>query len=285
MIERLGAIESGEWCKSREPMIRDYVAGTATEESARQVNEHLRHCRGCSSLTARLRSHLHEFGAVAAVLASGNAESFSASFVDRIIATWDGLRLSVAEKVDQASAAVGSIASSGGLRGSGAAGAGVLAKLAGVGGGGKAALACLGVTAAAGACVATGVIPEVPMRGVLAELRRDGPAEFAKAEVTRGTPTAPAVALGEPFPLRFHRRNRQRSRARGAAALARALAGAAEEPTAPAAPIAASRPKRSSTPCASAAAPTPPPAPPTPSSSGSSGSSGQGSIAAEEFGP
>ena len=62
LIGSLRSVESGEWCESREPLIRDLVAGTADESTRRQAQQHLDHCRACSDLAARLSGHLHEMG-------------------------------------------------------------------------------------------------------------------------------------------------------------------------------------------------------------------------------
>ncbi len=282
LLERLEQIESGEWCRSREPMLRDYVAGTATEETRLQVTEHLRHCRGCSSLAATLRSHLHELGAVGAVVATTDLGSASASLSERLVASWHGVRGAAAEKIDQAAAAVGNIAGTGGLRGSGVAGAGVIAKLASLGGAGKAALACIGVTAAAGACVATGVVPDIPIRNVLPEMRGgEGGVGNDHARPQRTVAATPAVTLG---------------REESPTAPPTDPPSEPEDPVPPEppspepsdpveqiTPVAVSPAQEEFDPMASAPAAAPEPAPAPPQTGGTS--SGSGSIASEEFGP
>jgi RNA polymerase sigma factor (sigma-70 family) len=290
LIERLDQVESGEWCRSREPLIRDYVAGTADEATRLQVIEHLRHCRACSSLAANLDEHLHEIGALAAVLATVAGPSHfgaaTASILDRILAAWHGLRAGLGEKLDQASVAVGNVASSGAFRGSGAAGAGVAAKLAGFGGAGKAGLACLGVTAAAGACVATGVVPSPPIRDLLpATHRADAEDQDARAERAAGSATAPAaVGLGRgDLPAAL---STSSPRDEGSPATEQArepLPDPVEEPQLPAAtppaavefdPVAAA-PTTASAPSQSSPQPS--------AANGTSG--GTSSVAGEEFGP
>jgi DNA-directed RNA polymerase specialized sigma24 family protein len=60
MIDRFRSLETGEWCSTREPLLRDYVAGTADEDERRQALEHIAHCRACHGLVTRLHSDLHE---------------------------------------------------------------------------------------------------------------------------------------------------------------------------------------------------------------------------------
>ena len=45
IIERFRSVETGEWCETREPLLRDYVAGTADDDQRRQALEHIAHCR------------------------------------------------------------------------------------------------------------------------------------------------------------------------------------------------------------------------------------------------
>ena len=144
LIERLRLVESGEWCATREPLLRDYVAGTASEEERLQAEHHLRHCRACSTLASRLTGELHDLGAgVALAGAAGLVGGGTFGFAERL----GGL-------LESGRAAIGSSA----------AGAGAATKVA-LGGGGKALLACLGTGAAATVCVAAGVVPGVDLGG------------------------------------------------------------------------------------------------------------------------
>ena len=174
MIERLKQADSGEWCRSREPILRDYVAGTATEEARRQAVQHIDHCRHCTDLVARLHGSLHELGsAIAWTSVAGTVGEGRLSLSERAVAildrgreTVDGLAGRVGGGVGEAAGDGGtSIAAAGGGRGAGAAGAGALAKLAGLGAAGKAAVACLSAGVAATACVAAGVVPGVGIGG------------------------------------------------------------------------------------------------------------------------
>lgn len=162
LIERLSLLESGDWCKSREPLLREYVAGTADDDVRRQVTEHLDHCRGCASFAARLSGHLHELGGLTALsVVAGALDDAESSTLERVSGAWQGMRHTASDGIDRIGSTMQALVGSGGVRGSGAAGAGIAAKLAGLGGAGKAALACVGVSAAASACVAVGVVPGV----------------------------------------------------------------------------------------------------------------------------
>lgn len=168
MIERLRQVESGEWCNSREPILRDYVAGTASEEVQRQALTHIGHCRQCTDLVARLQSHLHELGsAIAWTSVTGTVGEQKLSISERALALFDRGRDAAQSATGAGEQAAGetasAIAATGGARGAGAAGVGALAKLGGLGAAGKAAVACLGAGVAATACVAAGVVPGVEL--------------------------------------------------------------------------------------------------------------------------
>lgn len=165
LIERLKQVETGEWCESREPLLRDYVAGTAAEDERRQVEHHLSHCRACSTFASRLAGHLHDFGAgVALASAASVIGGPKLGVLERLGGLLDTGRIATSSAIERGEAAVTTVAASGGARGSGAAGAGLLAKVA-AGGAGKVALACLGTGAAATACVAAGIVPGVSLTG------------------------------------------------------------------------------------------------------------------------
>ena len=187
VIGRLAEVESGSWCDSREPILREFVAGTCSEDARRQALQHIGHCRGCAELVARLQGHLHELGgAVAWTSVAGAFDQGQISLGERALGVVDRARESVQQAVERitdsgASEVAGGVASAGGARGAGAAGAGALAKLAGLGAAGKAAVACLGASAAAGVCVAAGV-------GPLAVVGVDG-----KGEAPPGGSERPAV--------------------------------------------------------------------------------------------
>lgn len=198
LIERLSALESGRWCESREPILRDYVAGVADEETRRQALGHMAHCRSCSDLVARLSGRLHELGSgvVLGTAALGGLEGVAAdpSLLDRaaaLVGRGRDAAAETAERTEGAAELAAGVAASGAGRGAGAAGAGLAAKLGGLGAAGKAAIACLGAGAAVGACIAAGVVPGL------------GPGEperpaTEKRESVAGRPAPPIAAAATP---------------------------------------------------------------------------------------
>jgi RNA polymerase sigma factor (sigma-70 family) len=160
MIEGLGRVESGEWCAERQSLVRDLVAGTADDAERRQAVEHLRHCRSCAELAARLKQDLHEAGS-ALGLASVAGSIGGATLLQRLADVVAGAKSALGGAVERADSAVTGLTASG-VKGSGA---GVLANVAGVGGAAKATVACIGAGAAATACVAAGVVPGVSFEG------------------------------------------------------------------------------------------------------------------------
>lgn len=282
LIERLGQVESGEWCRARAPMLRDYLAGTADEATRLEVEQHLRHCRSCSILAGRMRVELNDLsGIVVLGAAAGLVTGARGPVIDRLVDALQGGRdgaSAVAEKVDLA---LGTVAASGGARGAGAGGAGLTAKIAALGGAGKAAVACIGAGAAATACVAAGVVPGVTVAdlGLGGETRAKDARTPAAREVARASRTpagppapAPSVPTADPVP-----------------------------PPSPPGPEQVAPPSTEEMPVDPATAPPPaqefdqlatppPPAPAPPAATGaggggSSGPSGGGSIAGNEWGP
>ena len=167
LIDRLKQVESGQWCASRETLLRDYVAGTADEASRRQVEQHMSHCRACSELAAQLHRQLHDMsGLVVLGTAAGFISADRVSVLERLTSTLQGGRDAASAALENGESTVSAVAASGSIRGGGAAGAGIAAKFAAFGGAGKAALACLGAGAAATACVAAGVVPGVSIDGI-----------------------------------------------------------------------------------------------------------------------
>lgn len=182
MIARLKLVETGEWCESREPLLRDYVAGTADEDARRQVEEHLGHCRACSEFAGRLSGHLHDLGAGIGLASTATIISGKAGVIERLAGLADSGRSAATTAVERGEGAVASVAASGAGRGSGAAGAGLLAKVTATGAAGKAALACVGTGAAATACVVAGVVPGVSLNG---SNDRDADRDRAPAKVEK----------------------------------------------------------------------------------------------------
>ena len=187
LTEKMRAVESGEWCADREPVLKAFVAGLAGEDETRQARAHLSHCRHCSDFVARLSGHLHDFGGTAALVGTIDGLDGHLGISDRLLELGDRAAGLVARGgANGADEASGQIATAVSARGAGAAGAGVLAKLASVGAAGKLALACVGGGVAATACVAAGVVPfglagdkdARPPQARPAE--RSGPREFTR---------------------------------------------------------------------------------------------------------
>jgi RNA polymerase sigma factor (sigma-70 family) len=160
LTERIRSFERGEWCAEREPVLKAYAAGLAGPEAAHQAQAHLAHCRACSSFVAKLSGHLHDLGSAIAVPGTIAGLDGQLSVADRLVAIGERVTGLLGRGESSTLHEVASTtAATGGARGAGAVGAGVLAKLAGIGTAGKLALACAGGSAAITACVAAGVNP------------------------------------------------------------------------------------------------------------------------------
>jgi RNA polymerase sigma factor (sigma-70 family) len=164
LTERIRRFEAGEWCADREPILKAYAAGIADSDQQVQAQQHLSHCRSCSEFVGRLSGHLHDLGGALAV--PGAVDAVGGGHIgvaDRLGELADRVREPVGSLLGRGGSQVAEpasqVSSTGGLKGAGAAGAGVAAKLAGIGTAGKIAVACLGGGAAATACVAAGVVP------------------------------------------------------------------------------------------------------------------------------
>ena len=70
LADQLRALEKGEWCADREPVLKAFAAGIADVEERRQAEHHLAHCRQCARFVSRLSGHLREAGGAAAVSGS-----------------------------------------------------------------------------------------------------------------------------------------------------------------------------------------------------------------------
>lgn len=160
LADRMRRLERGEWCADREPILKSYAAGLANGDERRQAEHHLAHCRHCADFVGRLSGHLHDLGGAVALPGALDAvDDGHLGLVDRVGDAIDRIRgfmpgihrggASVDETATQ-------VATSGGLRGGGAAGAGALAQLAGLSTVGKVAVACV-TGGVAATCVATGI--------------------------------------------------------------------------------------------------------------------------------
>lgn len=159
LTEKMRAVENGEWCGDREPVLKAFVAGVAGEEEVRQARAHLAHCRHCSDFVARLSGHLHDLGGTIAAAGAIDGLDGHVAIGDRLLDLGDRAGGVFARGSSSLDDTTGQLATTGGARGAGAAGAGVLAKLAGFGVAGKLAIACVGGGLAATACIAAGVTP------------------------------------------------------------------------------------------------------------------------------
>ena len=166
LAAKLRLVEQGEWCSDREPLLKAYAAGLADEEQRRQAEQHLSHCRHCTDFVGRLSGHLHDLGGSVAIPSAVEAVGHGhVSLLGRAVdlahrvrdSSADVLSRSPADAAQEGSAQTLSL--SGGARGAGAAGTGILAKIAGAGAAGKLTAMCLGGGIAASACLATGVVP------------------------------------------------------------------------------------------------------------------------------
>lgn len=164
LTERMRRFAAGSWCSDREPLLKALAAGVAQKDEERQARAHLAHCRDCSDFVARLNGHLHDLGGALIAPAAIDGIDGELTLGDAAGGLAERVRDAVAQATGRGPAEATQelttrVAASGGTRGAGAAGAGVLAKLAGLGAAGKAAVACVAGGVAATACVAAGVGP------------------------------------------------------------------------------------------------------------------------------
>src|SRR6266542_5595775 len=154
LTEKLRLVERGEWCADREPLLKAYASGLATEDERLQAAHHLSRCRPCSDLVGKLSGHLHDLGGAVTMPAALEGVAHGSSIHDRLADLVARARDSLPGPLGGRDGLDGaaSVAASGGLRGGGAAGAGLLAKLAGFGAAGKLAMACLAGGAVATTC-------------------------------------------------------------------------------------------------------------------------------------
>ena len=158
LAARMKLVEEGRWCEEREPLLKTFAAGLASDDEALQAERHISHCRSCSDFVLKLTGHLHDLGS--AILLPGALEGVDghSALLDRARDTYESVRETAAGAFSRGEAS-DAVTLATGARGSSVAGAGVVAKLSGLGSGAKAALACAGGAVAASACVAAGVGP------------------------------------------------------------------------------------------------------------------------------
>ncbi|HYH62121.1 MAG TPA: hypothetical protein VD766_09665, partial [Solirubrobacterales bacterium] len=158
LADRMKLVEEGRWCEEREPLLKAFASGLATEDEALQAERHISHCRSCSEFVGRLSGHLHDLGS--AIFLPGALEGVDghSAILERAKDAMDGIRETAASPFARVEAGEG-ITLATGARGTGAASAGAFAKLSGLGVGAKAALACAGGAFAASACLVAGIGP------------------------------------------------------------------------------------------------------------------------------
>ncbi len=290
LTEKMRTVARGEWCTTREPVLRAFVAGVANADQERQARSHLAHCRECSAFVARLRGHLHDLGGAVVVPGVLDGIDDQISLGERVGALADHAHEMVVgftsrvRGVDELGAQA---AAAGGARGAGAAGAGLAAKIAGLGATGKLAAACIGGGVAATACIAAGVGP--------INLRGDQPArpsaDRPAAERVRGV-EASAAPKPELMPSQIGHQSAPAPEASPSPVapspeddVADAAPAPAPEPVEPSAPVAATTPPAQREFAAPAAAAPLAPAPAPAASGGSSDGGSSGSVVRQEFGP
>lgn len=168
LTERIKLVEDGRWCQEREPVLKAYASGLASQDQTLQAQHHMSHCRSCTEFVGKLTGHLHDVGSALLLPGALEAANGHAGLLGKLRDAGENVRESAAGTLSR-SDPTESVAVVTGARGAGVAGAGAVAKLSGLGGGAKAALVCLGGSVAATACVAVGIPlvateerPEVP---------------------------------------------------------------------------------------------------------------------------
>ncbi len=195
LVERIKLVDEGRWCADREPLLKAFAAGSATEDQALQAQSHISHCRSCNEFVGKLSGHLHDVGS--SILLPGALEALDghSSVLERARDAIDGVRDSASGALSRSETneALTAVA---GVRGVGATGAGVLAKLTALGTGGKAALACAGGLVAISSCVVAGVGPLSLSDPAEKSLENDGRNSPPLAKIARQVrpDTAPQVA-------------------------------------------------------------------------------------------
>jgi RNA polymerase sigma factor (sigma-70 family) len=305
LTEKLRLVERGAWCADREPLLKVFAAGIASDEEARQVRHHLARCRDCSELVGRLSGHLHDLGGALTMPAALEGVRHGTSWHDHLADLVDRVRGSLpgplGGSTDTADGGGASIAASGSLRGGGAAGAGLLSKVAGLGAGGKIAAACLAGGAVATTCAATGVLGpiHIPAPTGADHAAKTKPlhvhADTSAADAPEPVPIAPrggpAVRAIEAQVVPAETEPSRRNTAPAAPATATVMPSTTTTESPPPSPIAPSTPpvqQQFGVAAASAASPAPAASStsaPAPSSGGSVSESAGGGAAQQEFGP
>ena len=101
LTAKIKLVEEGRWCEEREPLLKSYAAGLATEDQALQAEHHLAHCRHCHDFVAKLNGHLHDVGAGLVVPGALEALDPHATLFERIGAAAERVRETVAGAVSR----------------------------------------------------------------------------------------------------------------------------------------------------------------------------------------
>lgn len=198
-VEAAVGYESPEFTRRQRRLLSDYVAGIATDDERARAERLIGADPQATAMARELWRAHDEAALVLPALGLAAIESHAGD--GRIAALVDRLRETVSgwfgRAHDGAELAGSAIISSGGVRGAGAAGAGLVAKAFGGLGAGNVVLGCLGGGAVATvACVAAGVIPlpgggeQHPAKADQAVERRSVPPPRA----SRATPVADLVS-------------------------------------------------------------------------------------------
>lgn len=173
LADRIKLVEEGRWCEDREPVLKAFAAGIATDDQALQAERHISHCRSCNEFVGKLSGHLHDVGSSILLPGALDAVDGHSTVFEKARDVFDGLRDSATGALSRSESSEG-ITVVAGTRGAGATGAGVLAKLSGIGTGAKAAVACAGGVVAVSSCVVAGLGP-ISLSGSADEpLRKNG---------------------------------------------------------------------------------------------------------------
>lgn len=213
LTQRIKLVDQGAWCQDREPVLKAYAAGIATDDQALQAEQHISHCRSCHEFVGKLAGHLHDVGSSILLPGALEAADGQSALIAKARDAVDGTREFVFGTASRPEAGEG-IAAVNGARGAGAAGAGALAKLSGIGTAAKAAFACGGGLVAASACVVAGIGPVAlpgppdasvenrqhkipPLNKVVSDIRPEPPAPDPAPKVT-ATPPPTGQGAGAP---------------------------------------------------------------------------------------
>jgi RNA polymerase sigma factor (sigma-70 family) len=158
LADRIRLVDEGRWCEEREPLLKAFASGLASEDEALQAERHISHCRSCSEFVGRLSGQLHDLGSAILLPGALTGAGGPHAVLERAKSALEAARDTAASPFSRVDPAEG-ITLATGARGAGAAGVSAFAKLSGLGAGAKAALACAGGAVAASVCVASGIAP------------------------------------------------------------------------------------------------------------------------------